>query len=118
MNVNYLPIVIYLIIVLCFACMTVLLSSFLGPRNPTPEKLMTYECGMDPQGDARVRFSVKFYVIAMLFVVFDIEAVFLFPWAVIFKQLGLFGFIEMAVFVCVVLAGLVYVWKKGALEWQ
>jgi len=118
MNVNYLPILVYIVLVICFACITVLLSSLLGPRNPTLEKLMTYECGMDPRGEGIIRFSVKFYVIAMLFVVFDIEAVFLFPWAVIFKQLGLFGFIEMAVFVFFVLAGLIYVWRKGALEWE
>jgi NADH-quinone oxidoreductase subunit A len=87
-------------------------------RKPTPEKLSPYECGMQPVGTARERFSVKFYLVAMLFLLFDIEAVFLFPWAVVYRDLKMFGFLEMVLFIAVVLAGYVYVWKKGALEWE
>ena len=90
----------------------------LGMRKPTPEKQQPYECGMQPVGTARERFSVKFYLVAMLFLLFDIEAVFLFPWAVVYRDLKLFGFFEMLLFIAVVLAGYVYVWKKGALEWE
>ncbi len=94
------------------------ISSFLGPRKPSAEKLSTYECGAPPIGSPRNRFAVKFYVVAMLFIVFDVEVVFLFPWAVMFRKLGLFGFVEMLVFLVVLGLGLVYVWKRGALEWE
>lgn len=94
------------------------LSSLLGPRNPSGEKLSTYECGAPPIGSPRNRFAVKFYVVAMLFIVFDVESVFLFPWAVLFRKLGMFGFIEMMVFLIILTLGLVYVWKRGALEWD
>ncbi|MFH1624392.1 MAG: NADH-quinone oxidoreductase subunit A, partial [Pseudomonadota bacterium] len=85
---------------------------------PTPQKMMPYECGVDPIGTARRRFSVKFYIIAMLFIIFDIEAVFLYPWAVVFKDLKVFGFIEMGIFIVILFIGLIYAWKKGALEWE
>jgi NADH-quinone oxidoreductase subunit A len=87
-------------------------------RKPSLAKLSPYECGMQPVGTARDRFSVKFYLVAMLFLLFDIEAVFLFPWAVVYHDLKLFGFFEMLLFISTVLAGYVYVWKKGALEWD
>jgi NADH-quinone oxidoreductase subunit A len=118
MLVNYLPIAIYLLLALGFGAVVVLLSTILGPRVPSQVKLETYECGMEPIGPNRIRFAVKFYIIAMLFIVFDIEAVFLFPWAVTFKELGLFGFIEMTIFIFILFIGLVYVWRKGALEWD
>ena len=118
MLIDYLPIAIYLIIAIGFAGIVVLLSQFLGPQKPSPEKLMPYECGIDPIGSARFRFGVKFYIIAMLFIVFDIEAVFLYPWAVIFKELKIFGLIEMAIFIAILFLGLAYVWRKGALEWE
>jgi NADH-quinone oxidoreductase subunit A len=89
----------------------------LGPRRPYNDKLTTYECGIDPVGSARERFSVKFYLVAMLFIVFDIEIVFLYPWAVILNSLGLFGLVEMFFFLGILLIGLLYVWKKGGLEW-
>ena len=79
---------------------------------------MPYECGVDPVGTARSRFSIKFYITTMIFILFDIEALFLYPWAVIYRKLGLFGLVEMGVFVLVLLAGFIYVWKKGALEWE
>ena len=93
-------------------------SRLLGPRRPTEEKLSTYESGMEPVKTARERFSVKFYMVAMLFIVFDIEVVFMYPWAVKFRELGLFGFIEMMVFVLILLVGYLYVVRKGALRWD
>jgi len=112
------PILIFMILVTGFALVSVIGSMILGMRKPTPEKQAPYECGMQPVGTARERFSVKFYLVAMLFLLFDIEAVFLFPWAVVYRDLKLFGFFEMLLFIAVVLAGYVYVWKKGALEWE
>ena len=96
----------------------VLLSRFVGPRNVNPAKTSTYECGVEPIGSARQRFSVKFYIVAMLFILFDIEVAFLYPWAVLFRELGVFGLVEMALFVIVLLVGLMYAWRKGALEWE
>ncbi len=90
----------------------------LGPKRLNAVKIQPFECGSESSGPARERFGVKFYVVALLFIVFDVEAVFLYPWAVIFKQLGWFGFASMSVFVFTLLVGLVYVWKKGALEWE
>jgi NADH-quinone oxidoreductase subunit A len=112
------PILIFLTLVTGFALVSVIGSLILGMRKPTPEKQAPYECGMQPVGTARERFSVKFYLVAMLFLLFDIEAVFLFPWAVVYRDLKLFGFFEMVLFIAVVLAGYIYVWKKGALEWE
>jgi NADH-quinone oxidoreductase subunit A len=112
------PILIFLTLVTGFALVSVIASLILGMRKPTPEKQAPYECGMQPVGTARERFSVKFYLVAMLFLLFDIEAVFLFPWAVVYRDLKLFGFFEMVLFIAVVLAGYIYVWKKGALEWE
>ena len=89
----------------------------LRPSRPHGTKLMPYECGVDPEGDARERFSVRFYIIAILFVIFDVETIFLFPWAIIYHRLALFGFIEMTVFLGILIVGYFYVWKKGALEW-
>ncbi|MBW1811428.1 MAG: NADH-quinone oxidoreductase subunit A [Deltaproteobacteria bacterium] len=100
------------------AVVFVLLSRFLGPRNPNSKKTSVYECGVEPVKTARERFPVRFYIVAILFVLFDIEAVFLLPWARLFRELGLFGLIEMALFVLVLVIGLVYAWRKGALEWE
>lgn len=93
-------------------------NEFVGPKRPSEEKQSTYESGMDPVRSARERFSVKFYMVAMLFILFDIEVVFLYPWAVSFRQLGISGFVTMFVFISVLLIGYFYVWKKGALEWD
>jgi NADH-quinone oxidoreductase subunit A len=112
------PILIFLLLVTGFALVSIVGSLILGMRKPTPGKVTPYECGMQPVGTARERFSVKFYLVAMLFLLFDIEAVFLFPWAVVYRDLKMFGFLEMLVFIAVVLAGYIYVWKKGALEWE
>lgn len=101
-----------------FALVSILLSSLLGPRQPTPEKLAPYECGMPPVGDARERQSVKFYLVAMIFLLFDIEIAFLYPWAMALRELGWPGFVQVALFLLLLLAGYVYVWRKGALDWS
>ena len=114
----YLPIVILLGIAICFGCGSLLFSSLIGPKKPSAVKLAPYECGCEPVGSARERFSIKFYIIAMLFILFDIECVFLYPWAVLFKRLGVFGLMEMGVFMLILFVGYIYIWKKGALEWE
>ena len=114
----YTPILILLGISLLNAVGMIALSHIVSPYRPTSAKLDPYESGIIPLGNTRERFSVKFYMIAILFIVFDIETVFLIPWAVWFRKLGLFGFIEMLVFMAVLLVGFVYIWKKGALEWE
>jgi NADH-quinone oxidoreductase subunit A len=121
MLVEYLPILIFLTIVILFAGGTIFLSSIVGKKTSTREKLMPYECGLDPIGNARAKFSVKFFIVAMLFIVFDVELVFLYPWAIVFKQFAqfkMFVFVEMVVFMVILLAGFIYAWKKGALEWE
>jgi NADH-quinone oxidoreductase subunit A len=100
-----------------FALVSVVLSNLLGPRHPTPEKSAPYECGMPAVGDARERQSVKFYLVAMIFLLFDIEVAFLYPWAMALRDLGWSGFIQVLLFVTLLLAGYVYVWRKGALDW-
>lgn len=115
---DYLPIFFFLLILLITAIAVIGLSTILVKRKPTAQKLMPYECGMDPIGSARRRFSVRFFLVAVLFIIFDIEVVFLYPWAVIFKELRIFGLIEMAVFIGILFIGLLYVWRRGALEWQ
>ncbi len=105
-------------IALAIPVLMIAVASFTSPRKQAPKKQIPFECGNDPVGDTRKRFSVKFFIIALLFIVFDIEAVFIYPWAVLFRRLGLYGFIEMAVFLFILILGLFYVWKKGALEWE
>ena len=100
-----------------FALVSVLMSRVLGPRRPTPEKSAPYECGMPPVGDARDRQSVKFYLVAMIFLLFDIEVAFLYPWAMALRQLGWMGFVQVVLFMALLLAGYVYVWRKGVFEW-
>ena len=113
----YVPIFIFTIIALGFGCGTLIATYLIGPRNSYAEKLSPYECGIEPEMEANHRFSIRFYVIAILFVLFDVEAAFLYPWAVSFDYLGLFGFIEMMLFILVLMVGFVYAWRKGALEW-
>jgi NADH-quinone oxidoreductase subunit A len=100
-----------------FAGVSIVLSSLLGPRKPTAEKSAPYECGMPPVGDARERQSVKFYLVAMIFLLFDIEVAFLYPWALALRELGWTGFVQVTLFVLLLLSGYVYVWRKGALDW-
>ena len=119
---RYLPLLIHFLIAGALATGMVLLSWIIGYRRPTRAKLSPYECGMTPVGDARERFSVKFYLVAMLFILFDVEAVFLYPWAVILKDLkamgqGVFAISEMFVYIAIVLVGFFYIWKKGVLDW-
>jgi NADH-quinone oxidoreductase subunit A len=115
---RYLPLLIHFLLAGALACAIVLLSWLIGYRRPTRAKLSPYECGMIPVGDARQRFSVKFYLVGMLFILFDVEAVFLYPWAVILRQLKMFGFWEMLVYIGVVLVGFFYIWKIGVLDWS
>lgn len=114
---NYVPIFIFVGIILILLPLTLLLFKLVRPENPNRIKLMPYECGIDPVSDARGRYTVRFYIIAILFVVFDVETIFLFPWAAKFKALGIFGFVEILVFLAILIAGYIWVWKKGALEW-
>jgi len=113
---SYLPLLLHFIVAFVVASAIVILSWLIGQHKPTRAKLSPYECGVAPVGDARERFSVKFYLVAMLFILFDVEAVFLYPWAVILRELRMFGFWEMLVYVGIVLVGLFYVWKKGVLD--
>ena len=114
----FIPILIMLVVAVGFAGFTLAASHFLGKRVYNQAKLLPYECGVTPVGNARERFHTRFYLVAMLFIVFDIETVFLYPWAVVFKQLHVFGLIEMGIFLLILLAGFVWIWGKGALEWD
>ena len=118
MLTQYLPIVILAGLAVVFAVASLAASALLRPSRPTPAKLSPYECGIVPERLPRERFPVKFYVVAMLFIIFDIETIFLFPWAVTYRQLGLFGLVEMAIFIALVFVAYVYVWQRGGLEWE
>lgn len=109
---------IFMLVAAAFVGINLVISRLLQPRNPTPGKEATYECGELPVGSGWIQFNIRFYVIALIFIIFDVEIVFLFPWAVVFKDLGLFAFVEMAVFISILLVGLAYVWRKGDLEWD
>ena len=117
MPTEYLPILIFLMVATAFGIGTLLIGELLRMKRPYAEKLMPYESGNPPVGEPHYRFSVKFYIIAMLFVVFDVETVFMFPWAVMMDQLKLFGLIEMIVFLFILIIGYAYAWRQGALEW-
>ena len=112
------PIVIFMVIVLAFGLGTLAVGILLRLRRPYREKLLPYESGNPPVGEPRYRFSVRFYIVAMLFVVFDVEAVFLYPWAIVFDQIGVFALIEMLLFIAVLVVGYVYAWKKEAFRWD
>lgn len=114
---NYVPVLLFMIIATAFPVVALGVAKLLRRRVSHRTKLMPYECGVDPIGGARERFSVRYYVIAMLFLIFDVEAIFLFPWAVIYDQLSLFGLVEMLVFIGILVVGYYYAWRKGALEW-
>lgn len=118
MLTNFASALVFLVFGGLFVLMNVMLSRLLQPRNPHPMKLSTYECGELPEGDSWIQFNIRFYVIALVFLIFEVEIVFLFPWAVVFKQLGMFAFVEMMIFVFILLVGLAYVWAKGDLEWD
>ncbi len=115
---SYLPILILMLAGAAFAVGSLLVGSLVRPSRPYRAKLMPYESGAPTFSDARAKFPMRYYIIAMLFVIFDIETVFLYPWAIIFKELGLFGLVEMLLFIAILLVGYFYAWKKGALEWD
>jgi NADH-quinone oxidoreductase subunit A len=115
---EYIPVLIMILLAATTSIAILLIATFIGPKKSFPEKMQPFECGETPIVSPKLRFSVKFYLIALFFVIFDIEAVFLYPWAVIFKELGMFGFVEMMLFIGVLAVGLIYVWKRGALEWE
>ena len=114
---NYVPIFIFIAVVGVLIPVTLVAAKLVRPENPHKEKLLPYECGIDPVDRARGRYTVRFYIIAILFVVFDVETIFLFPWAVKFKALGMFGLLEMLIFLLILIVGYIWIWKKGALEW-
>lgn len=114
---NYVPIFILMVVAMAVPVVTLAIAKLIRPANPDKVKLMPYECGVDPVDTGRGRFTIRFYIIAILFVVFDVETIFLFPWAVQFRALRMFGFIEMLVFLGILVIGYVWIWKKGALEW-
>lgn len=115
---SYAPLLVHLLVAMALAGVVLLLSTLVGRHRSSREKMQAYECGMTPTGDAREPFSVKFYLVAMIFILFDVEAVFLYPWAYVFRELRWFGFTEMLVYILILLAGYVYLWKKGALDWN
>ena len=115
---NYLPVLIFVLITLAIAVIVIVLGYVLGTRRPDSEKLSPYECGFESFEDARMKFDVRYYLVAILFIIFDLEIAFLFPWAIVLDQIGLFGFASMAVFLGILVIGFIYVWKKGALEWE
>ena len=115
---GWLPIIVMILLGVAFAGAGVAASQFLGPRNPTPEKLAPYECGVPLLSETRERFSVRFYLVAIMFILFDIETVFLIPWAVLYKKLGVAGLAEVGIFFAVLGFGLAYLWKRGGLEWD
>ena len=118
MSIEYLPIAILVLIAVILAGVVIGLGHLFGPRRPTSRKSMPYESGMRPIGPGTRRMPVRFYLIAVLFILFDIEVIFFLPWAVVFRKLGLFGLVEMFIFILILLVGYVYAWKKGALEWE
>ncbi len=115
---NYLPVLIFLGIAVFVGVAPIVLGAIVGPRKPGKAKLSPYECGFEPFEDARMPFDVRFYLVAILFIIFDLETAFLLPWAVVLRKIGWFGFTAMAIFLGVLIVGFIYEWKKGALEWE
>jgi len=115
---EYTPIFIFILIAMGMGAVPLVLTLFVARQNPDDEKLSAYECGFEAFEDARLQIDVRFYLLAILFVIFDLESAFLFPWAVVLDQIGLFGFVEMVMFLVILLVGYIYAWKKGALQWE
>lgn len=115
---RYFPVLVFIFVALGFGVVTLLLSYVVQPKYPEPEKLSAYECGSEPFSDARMPFPVRYYIFAMLFVIFDVEIIFLYPWAVVFNKIGLFGLLEMLMFIGLFGVAYAYAWRKGALEWD
>jgi NADH-quinone oxidoreductase subunit A len=118
MLAEYFPILLFILVGLAVGVMPMMLGRLLGPNRPDPEKLSPYECGFEAFEDARMKFDVRYYLVAILFILFDLEIAFLFPWAVALNDIGLAGFIAMMVFLGILVVGFVYEWMKGALEWE
>ncbi len=114
----YFPILVVFLFAGVIVGTLLLIAQKVGPKNLTPVKAEPFESGNPPKGDARLRFPVKFYLVAMLFLIFDLEVVFLYPWAILFRRLGLFGLVEMAIFLFILIIGFIYIWRRGALEWD
>lgn len=115
---NYLPVLIFLVIGLAVGAVMIALGYVLSPHKPDKEKLSPYECGFEAFGDARMKFDVRYYLVAILFIIFDLEIAFLFPWAIVLEDIGMFGYVAMAIFLGILVIGFIYEWKKGALEWE
>ena len=115
---QYFPILLFILVGIAVGVVPVALGWLIGPNRPDSEKLSPYECGFEAFEDARMRFDVRYYLVAILFILFDIEIAFLFPWAIVLDQIGLFGFLAMLVFLAILVVGFVYEWKKGALDWE
>ena len=115
---DYFTIILFLIIALGLSSGFIILNYLFSPNNPDPEKLSAYECGFDASDDSRMQFDVRFYLVAILFIIFDLEIAFLFPWAISLGKIGLFGFISMMIFLLILTVGFIYEWKKGALDWE
>ena len=115
---NYLPILIFIIVGLGLGAVMILAGAVLGPHRPDSEKMTPYECGFEAFEDSRMKFDVRYYLVAILFIIFDLEIAFLFPWAISLDVVGVFGFVAMAVFLGILVIGFIYEWKKGALEWE
>ncbi len=115
---NYFPILLFIFVGLAIGLGPIILGSILSPSKPNAEKNSPYECGFEAFEDARMKFDVRYYLVAILFIIFDLEITFLFPWAVVIDQIGMFGFISMLVFLAILVVGFIYEWKKGALDWE
>lgn len=118
MLANYLPILIFIIIGVGLGVGMIAAGAILGPHRPDSEKLSPYECGFEAFEDSRMKFDVRYYLVAILFIIFDLEIAFLFPWAIVLESIGLFGFVAMMVFLGILVVGFIYEWRKGALEWE
>ena len=115
---DYFPIMLFLFIALALSVGFIVLNFIFSPKNPDPEKLSAYECGFEPFNDSRMEFDVRFYLVAILFIIFDLEIAFLFPWAISLGTIGLYGYLSMLVFLFILTIGFIYEWKKGALDWE
>ena len=115
---NYFPVLIFVLVGLAFGCVPILLGWLIAPYRPDSEKLSAFECGFEPFEDARMKFDVRYYLVAILFILFDLEIAFLFPWAVSLDAIGFFGFAAMMIFLAILVVGFVYEWMKGALDWE
>lgn len=115
---NYLPVLIFLIVGSAVGGILLLVGFVLGPRRPDSEKLSSYECGFEAFDDSRMKFDVRYYLVAILFIIFDLEIAFLFPWAIVLEKIGMFGYVAMVIFLGILVIGFIYEWMKGALEWE